>query len=128
MTADDEKVKKSGMTMKEKLGHAFAVGGEADKLLDDEIQLLKDIADNIHKRKLSAAAIPFLLFNKPLNTISANALQMGEFALTLRPVEGFLQRFLGPKATHERLVRTLEKRTSIDKLVEFLEAHMNEGE
>ena len=115
------------MTFREKLGHAFAIGGENDRLLDDEVELLKDIAGNINKRGLTAAAIPFLLFNRPLNMVGANTLQMGEFFLTLKPVEEFLMRFMGPKATHERLVRTIEKRCSIDKLIEFLEAHENQG-
>lgn len=127
MASNEEKVIQSEGTLKEKLSHAFAVGGESDKLLEDEIELLRDIARNIHRRGLSSAAIPFLLFNKPLNMIGANILQMTEFALTLRPFEVFLQRFLGPNATHERLVRTLEKRTSIEKLVGFLEAHIDES-
>lgn len=127
MTSGDEKSAPSDMTLKDKFRHAFAVGGESDRLLDDEVQLLSDIADSIHRRKLTDAAIPFLLFNKPLNMLGANALQMGEIFLTLSPVEVFLKRFLGPNATHERLVRTLEKRNSIDKLVGFLEAHIDEG-
>jgi hypothetical protein len=127
MTAGEKNTVESGMTFKEKVCHAFAIGGENDILLDDEVELLNDIADKIHKRGLTAAAIPFLLFNKPLNVIGANMVQMGELVLTLKPVEDFLMRFMGPKATHERLVRTLEKRCSIEKLVEFLEARENQG-
>ncbi len=127
MASNEEKVIQSQGSLKDKLRHAFAVGGKSDQLLEDEIELLRDVAKRIHKRKLSAAAIPFLLFHQPLNTVGANLLQMTEFALTLKPVETFLKRFMGPKATHERLVRTLEKRTSIEKLVGFLEAYIDES-
>jgi len=106
-----------------KLKHAFAAGEEyEEKLLEDEERLLKDIAANIHARRLTSAAIPFLLFHKPLNVVGANFVQMGELVFTMGPIETFLRRFLGPSYTHERLVRTLEKRCSIDRLVELLEA------
>jgi hypothetical protein len=114
-------------SLKDNLKQAFAVGSEfEDKLADDEDQLLKDIALNIHKRRLTAAAIPFIMFNRPLNVLGANMLQMGEMIMTAGPVEQFLRMFLGPNYTHELLVRTLEKRCAIDRLVELLEEHLDE--
>jgi len=121
--ADDRKAGTEQGSLRGRLRHAFAIGDEYEaNLEEDEEKLLKDIAHNIHRRGLTAAAIPFLLFNKPLNVLGANFVQMGEIVLTTGPVEGFLRRFLGRSYTHERLVRTLEKRCSIDKLVEYLEA------
>ena len=112
----------NGMTIKSKFRHAFAIGDEFERKLEsDERALLNDIAQRIHSRGLSAAAIPFLLFNKPLNFIGASALQMGEIFLKLGPIEAFLKRFLGPNYTHELLVHTLEKRCSIDVLIELIE-------
>jgi len=99
------------------------VGDEySEKLNEDEMEFLSDIADNIHRRGLTVAAIPFLLFHKPLNVVGSNLLQMGEFFLDNDPVEIFLRRFLGSKYTHELLVKTMEKRRAIDHLVELLEA------
>jgi hypothetical protein len=95
-------------------------------LAEDEEQLLKDLAERIHARRLTVAAIPFLMLNRPLNVIGANLIQMGEIVLTAGPVEAFLRRFLGPNYTHELLVRTLEKRCAIDRLVEHLEALIDE--
>jgi hypothetical protein len=113
-------------SLKDELRHAFAVGDEySEKLVEDELSLLSDIAGNIHRRGLTVVAIPFLLFHRPLNVIGANLLQMGEFFLNHAPVEEFLRRFMGPKYTHELLVRTLEKRRAIDHLVELLEAKLD---
>ncbi|MFH1676188.1 MAG: hypothetical protein ABIC40_04105 [bacterium] len=108
--------------MKSRLHHAFAIGDEfEEKLGPDENALLNDIATRIHSRGLIPVAIPFLLFHKPLNFIGANALQMGEIFLKLGPIEVFLKKFLGPNYTHDLLVQTLEKRCSIDVLIEMLE-------
>jgi hypothetical protein len=113
----------SPSTLRDKLRFAFCVGSEyEEKLEEDEERLLKDIACNIHKHRMASVAIPLLLLNKPLNVIGANLIQMGEVAFTMGPVETFLRKFLGPSYTHELLVRTLEKRISIEKLVENLEA------
>ena len=123
MTGSEENRENGGTSLRDRWRHAFAIGNEYDDVLDeDEEKLLDDIAHTIHRRGLTVAAIPFLLFNKPLNIIGANLIQMGEIAFTASPVEAFLKRFLGPNYTHERLVRTLEKRCSIERLVELLEA------
>jgi hypothetical protein len=127
LTSNEQNPPERKASLKDKFRHAFAIGSEYEaKLEEDEERLLRDIALNIHKRKLAAVAIPFLLFHKPLNVIGANAIQMGEVLFTMGPVEGFLRRFLGKNYTHELLVRTLEKRCSIERLVEFLEAHIEE--
>jgi hypothetical protein len=127
ITSSDKTPPAEKASLKDRLRHAFAVGSEYDeKLEDDEESLLRDIALNIHRRRLAPVAIPLLLFNKPLNVVGANMVQMGEVLFTMGPVEGFLRRFLGENYTHELLVRTLEKRCSIERLVEFLEAHIEE--
>lgn len=127
VTSNEEIPPERKASLKDKLRHAFAIGSEYEATLaEDEEGLLRDIALNIHKRKLAAVAIPFLLFHKPLNVIGANVMQMGEVLFTMGSVEGFLRRFLGKNYTHELLVRTLEKRCSIERLVEFLEAHIEE--
>jgi hypothetical protein len=125
--SSDQSQSRTKPSLKSNFKHAFAVGSEfEEKLADDEDQLLKDIALNIHKRRLTAAAIPFIMFNRPLNILGANMLQMGEVVMTAGPVEQFLRLFLGPTYTHELLVRTLEKRCAIDRIVELLEAHLGE--
>ena len=122
-TSKDQNPIPQRATLREKLRYAFAVGAEyLEELAEDEERLLWDIARNIHRRGLTAAAIPFLLFNKPLNVVGANLVQMGEIIFTMGPVEAFLKRFLGPSYTHELFVRTFEKRISIERLVEHLEA------
>ncbi len=122
MTAKDEKLDTASGSLKDRFHHAFAVGDEYEEVLaEDEEQILRDIAQRINKRGMTVAAIPFLLLNKPLNMIGANAMQMGEFIFTAGPIEAFLRRFLGPNYTHELLVRTLEKRCSIERLIELLE-------
>jgi len=127
MTGSEENRRSSLSSMRDKFRHAFAIGDEYEqKLEEDEEELLRDLASNIHRRGLTVAAIPFLLFNKPLNVVGANLVQIGEIAFTMAPVEIFLKRLLGPSYTHERLVRTLEKRCSIERLVELLEALADE--
>jgi len=59
--------------------------------------------------------------------LGANFLQMGEVVFSAMPVQVFLRKFLGPKYTHELFVRTLEKRCSIERLVELLEALTDES-
>ena len=123
MTGSGDNPETGGTGFRDKFRHAFAIGEEyEDRLLEDEERLLGDIAKNIHRRGLTVAAIPFLLFNQPLNVVGANLIQMGEIVFTSGPIETFLRRFLGPSYTHELLVRTLEKRCSIERLVELLEA------
>ncbi len=101
---------------------AFAVGDEyADVLDDDEKRLLMEIAENIHKRKMTSVAIPYILFHTPLNLVGANLIQMGELAFKLGPIETYLKKFLGRSYTHELLVRTLEKRCAVEELVGYLE-------
>jgi hypothetical protein len=113
--------------LKSKLRQAFAVGSEyEEKLLDDEEQLLQDIARNIQRRGLVSVAIPFLLVNKPLNVLGANMVQFGAVVFTAGPVERFLRSFMGSSYTHELFVRTLEKRCSMDRLVEILESLIDE--
>ena len=123
LTSGEQNPGRAGKSLKDRLRYAFATGPEfEEKLAEDEDRLLRDIAANIHARKMAVVAIPFLLFNRPLNMIGANAIQMGEVVLTAGPVEQFLRRYIGPTFTHELFVRTLEKRCSIDRLVECLES------
>lgn len=114
-------------SLKDKFREAFAVGADyEEKLLDDEERLLQDIAKSINRRGLATVAIPFLIANKPLNVIGANVVQMGEFLFKMEPIEKFLIQFIGPSYSHELLVRTLEKRMSIDRLVDILEKLVDE--
>ena len=126
MTASSENIPgETKQNLRDKIRHAFAVGDEyAEKLEADELALLDEIANNIHRRGLAVAAIPFLMFNKPLNVVGANFMQMGEMVLTLHSVEQYLRSFIGSTYTHELLVRTLEKRIAFDHLVDILEAKL----
>lgn len=126
MTASSENIPgETRQNLRDRIRHAFAVGDEyAQKLEADELALLDEIAGNIHRRGLTVAAIPFLMFNKPLNVLGANFLQMGEMVLTLHSVEQYLRNFIGPSYSHELLVRTLEKRITFDHLVDILEAKL----
>jgi hypothetical protein len=122
MASGKENTYPEGGSLKEKLRHAFAVGDEYDeKLEEDEEMLLRDIAANIHRRRLSSAAIAFLILNKPFNVIGANFLQMGEVLFTSTPIDTYLKKFIGPNYSHELFVRTMEKRCAVDRLVEILE-------
>lgn len=128
MADSSENAEPTGESLRSRLRHAFAVGDEhGDKLLDDEEELLQSIAQNIHRRGLAVAAIPFLLFHKPLNVVGANIIQMGEIFFQTNTAENYLRKFLGKNYTHQRLVRTLEKRYSIDRLVELLETLVDES-
>lgn len=120
MTAEPKK-----KSLKDEFKHAFDIGESESLLSDDEEKFLEEIAQRIHAKRLSAAAIPFLLVNRPLNTIGANMIQMGEIVFTAGPVERFLQQILGPSYSHERLVRTMEKRIAIDRLVYYLELEID---
>lgn len=112
------------MNLKDELRHAFSMGSENEQLTEEEERLLDDLADRIHKRGLTTIAIPILIANRPLNVLGANMVQMGEIIFTTGPVENFLKNILGPSYSHKLLVGTLEKRCSIDRLVEKLEARI----
>lgn len=125
-TSNEKKYPLEKACLKDRLRHAFAIGDEyEEKLAEDEDRLLRDLAVRIHARRLGAVAIPFLILNKPLNVVGASLLQMGEIVLSLEPIETFLKQFLGPNYTHELLVRTLEKRISIDTLVSYIEEQID---
>ena len=122
MTDSENIAETEPATFKEKLRHAFAVGDEFEETLEeDEEALLRDIARRIDKRGLSTMVIMFLYPHRQLNLITANLVQMGQWVFEIGPVTAFLRQFLGPNYTHECLVRTMEKRCSVDRLVEILE-------
>ena len=127
MTDNEKNSLPSNATAMEKFRYAFAIGEQYEPVLEeDEIELLRDIASTIHRRRLTPMAMMLLHINRPLNTLGANMVQMGEVILETGPVTSFLRGFMGPKYTHERLVRTMEKRCSVDKLMELLEELANE--
>jgi hypothetical protein len=108
-------------SLKDSLRYAFAVDTASGELTADEVKFLEDLAMKIHRRGLTAAAIPFLEFHKPLNIVGANIVQMGEIFLTLGPVEHFLKGVLGNSYSHKLFVSTFEKRLAIECLITKLE-------
>jgi len=127
MTDNENTSQPADVSAMERFRHAFAIGDQHDDTLEeDEIALLKDIARTVHKRGLTIMAVMMLTLHKPLNTLGANLVQMGQFLFETGPVTSYLQQFMGPFYSHELLVRTMEKRCSIDKLIELLEAESDQ--
>ena len=93
---------------------------EEDELSEDEIEeLLVKIAGEIHKRRLSAAAIVFLESSKPLTFIG------NQFMVFANPIVKLfysgqifdkLERLLEDRKNVERLIRLLEEKEEEDYL------------
>ncbi|HHT9125621.1 MAG TPA: hypothetical protein ACFYD6_07355 [Candidatus Brocadiia bacterium] len=90
------------------LSHAFSME-KGDKGLDEQdLALVEKLADFVIRRGMAEPAIMFLESVKPLNFIGSQAM------VFFRPI---VTTFFSPK-DYERLTQILEKRASIDILIE----------
>jgi hypothetical protein len=92
------------------LAHAFAVEGAGEGLAPEDGELVARLAEFVVRRHLTAPALAVLESGRPLNFIGSQALV-----------------FLAPFATlvfsaaeYERFARLLEKRRSIDLIIEAI--------
>lgn len=89
--------------------HAFAT--EAAKFADNDIDLLRKLADYIVKRNMSVPAIMFLESVRPLNFVGSQAM------IFLKPL---LSRFF-TREEYDKLAIVLENREAIDLLIKEIE-------
>jgi len=94
----------------EKLRHAFAVG-PTEPLGEEDLALLRDVAEKIARRGLTTPALLALHSVQPLGYIS------GQVLIASQP---FLEIVL-PKEKLERLGRILERRDAIETFLRCLE-------
>ena len=92
----------------EAFSHAFSTDEGGKKLDEQDLALVKKLADFVIKRGMAEPALIFLESVKPLSFIGSQAM------VFFRPI---LTTFFSPK-DYERLSRILEKRKSIDILIE----------
>jgi hypothetical protein len=90
--------------------HAFAVDGDSKGLADEDRVLVEKLADFVVRRRMSAPALMLLESSRPLNFVGSQVLAfLAPFAtLVFAPAE------------YDRFVRLLERRKSIDWLVEAI--------
>jgi hypothetical protein len=89
--------------------HAFATGEET--LADNEIDLIRKLADFVVRRNMSVPAVMFLESVRPLNFVSSQAM------VFFKPL---LSRFF-TRDEYDKLAIILEKREVIDLLIREIE-------
>lgn len=89
--------------------HAFATGGEA--LADNEIELIRKLADFVARRNMSVPAVMFLESVRPLNFVGSQAM------VFFKPL---LSRFF-TRDEYDKLAIIMEKREVIDLLIREIE-------
>ncbi len=90
--------------------HAFSIDKGAEKLDEQELALVEKLADFVIKRGMAEPALIFLESMRPLNFIGSQAM------VFFKPI---VTTFFSLK-DYERLTQILEKRESIDILINFL--------
>lgn len=90
--------------------HAFAVEGDSGGLDAGDRALVEKVADFVVRRRMSAPALMVLESSRPLNFVGSQVLAfLAPFAtLIFAPAE------------YDRFVRLLERRKSVDWLVEAI--------
>ncbi len=100
------------MSFKSAWKKAFKVNVEEDYTFsDEEIHLLKNLAEATKKRGLTTPAILFLESFKPMNFIGSQVMVFFKPILSL----------FADTTTYEKYSEILSRRGSIDKLLEILE-------
>jgi hypothetical protein len=89
--------------------HAFATGGET--LADNEIELIRKLADFVARRNMSVPAVMFLESVRPLNFVGSQAM------VFFKPL---LSRFF-TRDEYDKLAIIMEKREVIDLLIREIE-------
>ena len=100
----------------DRLKYAFGIGYEEPELSDADKSALMRVADLIAARRLEVPAIMALESLRPLNFLGSQVM------VTIRPFVGFVT-----DETFFVLVQeALEKRSSVEFLIEYIEDRMNE--
>ena len=89
--------------------HAFAI--EAAKFADNDIALIRKLADHVVKRNMSMPAVMFLESVRPLNFVGSQAM------VFFKPI---LSRFF-TREEYDKLATVLENREVIDLLIKEIE-------
>lgn len=100
----------------QKLRHAFTI--EEDKFTEEELQMLDSIAKEVVRRRLETPAILFLESVRPLNFLG------NQLMVFFEPVVSVVV----PTHKYNQLARILERRSSINILMEKIEAAINAKE
>ena len=96
------------MPSADSLRRAFSIDNGSKGLDEQDLAIVKKLASFVIKRGMAEPALIFLESMRPLNFIGSQAM------VFLRPI---LTTFFSPK-DYERLSQILEKRASIDILIE----------
>ena len=98
-------------SIKKQISHAFAINdGRADISTEDGALITK-LAEFVVRRRMSTPAVMMLSISRPLNFISSSVMTF------FKPTLGFLlSRF-----EYDRLEKLLEKRCSIELLIDRIE-------
>ena len=101
--------------LKEWLHHAFAIEDPAIEPAPEERELVERLAELVVRRRMTTPALMLLESGRPLNFIGSQILAfLGPFAkMVFSPVE------------YDRFVELLEKRRSIDLLVDAITQREN---
>jgi hypothetical protein len=94
----------------DKLRHAFAVEQDA-KFTEEEIALVDKLALLVVKRQMATPALMFLESVRPLNFLGSQAMEF------FKPIVGFVW----STAEFEKMALILERRKSIDLIIERIE-------
>lgn len=95
------------------LKHAFAVEAPADDApTHDQLAIVDLLCHEIRRRRLTPAAVAFLEMSRPLNFVSSQAMHFFQPILSA----------VADVATYEQFAKFLERRDSIDIILERLEA------
>ena len=99
--------------LRDRLRNAFDLASPHGPLTDEDLSLLRRIADKVVARRMAMPAVLFLSSVKPLNSLGSQAL------VFLRPFVSEL--FFGP-ADYDRMTAILDRREGIDALIREIEA------
>jgi hypothetical protein len=99
-----------------RLKHAFAVPSPENEITDDDRALAHKVAVFVVKRRLTGPALMVLETSRPINFISS------QFLVFLSP---FVSIIFSNTKDYEHFVRFLEKRASIDCMIQHIEDQEN---
>jgi len=109
------------------LAHAFAVEPyDETSLTEEERQVIERLAERIHARRLTTAAIFWVQSNRHFNWVSSQAMIFFQpFFDMVHPVLNGILRNFGlaiPPAEYPQLMSAFEKRYSVEYFIQQLEA------
>lgn len=101
--------------LREGLSHAFAVEGEVE-FSDQELALVDRLAEFVVRRRMTAPALMALESSRPLNFIGSQVLAFFQPLLSM----------IFPPEDCDRFVQLLEKRRSVDLVIDTITQRENE--